>query len=53
MCSAYLSTPSRLGYLLELSLKAKESDPNTAQSSPIVAELEGLASSNIDLYPGG
>jgi hypothetical protein len=37
---------------LQLSVKAKESDSNPAQSFPIVAELEDLEISDIDFHPG-
>ena len=38
---------------LQLSVKAKDSDPNTGPSFPILAELDGLEISDIDLNPGG
>ena len=37
---------------LQLSVKAKDSDPNTAPSFPIVAELDGIELSDIDSSPG-
>ena len=46
-----MNLPRGLSYL-ELSVKAKESDPNTGQSFPILAELDGLEISDIDLNPG-
>ena len=36
---------------LQLSVRAKESDPNAARSFPILAELDGLEISDIDLEP--
>ena len=38
---------------MQLSVKAKEGDPNAAQPSPIRAELDGIEISDIDLNPGG
>jgi hypothetical protein len=38
--------------ILWLSVKAKGSDPNTGPSFPILAELDGLEISDIDLNPG-
>ena len=37
---------------LQLSVKAKDSDPNAAPSFPIVAELDEVELSDIDLEPG-
>ena len=37
---------------LQLSIKAKDSDPNAAPSFPIVAELDEIGLSDIDLHPG-
>ena len=37
---------------LQISVKAKESNPNTAEPFPIVAELDGIELSDIDLNPG-
>jgi hypothetical protein len=38
---------------LELSVQAKDSNPNTGQSFPIVAELDGMELSDIVLSPAG
>jgi hypothetical protein len=38
---------------VQLSIKAKDSDPNTTPSFPIVAELDGIELSDIELNPGG
>lgn len=38
---------------LELSVKAKESDPNVAPSLPILVELHGIEISEVDVKPGG
>ena len=46
-----MNLPGGLSYL-ELSVKAKDSDPNTAPSFPILAELDGIELSDIDLNPG-
>ena len=46
-----ISLPRGLSYL-QLSVKAKEGDPNTGRSFPILAELDGLEISDIDLEPG-
>ena len=43
--------PSGLSYM-ELSVKAKEGDPNTASSFPILAELDELEVSDVDLNQG-
>ena len=45
-----INFPRGLSYL-QLSVKAKESDPNTGPSFPILAELDGLELSDIDLNP--
>jgi hypothetical protein len=45
-----ISLPRGLSYL-ELSVKAKEGDPNTAPSFPILAELDGIELSDIDSEP--
>jgi hypothetical protein len=37
---------------LELSVKAKDGDPNAAPSYPILVELDGIELSNIDFIPG-
>jgi hypothetical protein len=37
---------------LQLSVKAKDSNPNAAPSYPILAELDGVELSNIDFIPG-
>ncbi len=47
-----MNLPRGLSYL-ELSVKAKESDPNTGPSFPILAELDGVEISDIDLEPVG
>ncbi len=46
-----MNFPRGLSYL-QLSVKAKESDPNTGPSFPILAELDGIEISDIDLNPG-
>jgi hypothetical protein len=46
-----MNLPGGLSYL-ELSVKAKNSDPNTPPSFPILAELDGIEISDIDLNPG-
>jgi hypothetical protein len=46
-----MNLPGGLSYL-ELSVKAKNSDPNSAPSFPILAELDGIEISEIDLNPG-
>ena len=38
---------------LQISVKAKESDPNAAPSFPILAVLDEVELSDIDLHPGG
>ena len=38
---------------LQLSVKAKDSDPDTGPSFPIVAEMDDLKLSDIELNPGG
>ena len=38
---------------LQLSVKAKENDPNTVPSFPIVAELDEVGLSEIAFEPGG
>jgi hypothetical protein len=38
---------------LELSVKAKASEPNVMRSDPVLAELDGIELSDIDLQPGG
>ena len=38
---------------MQLSVKAKEGDPNTVPSFPILAELDGIELSDIELNPGG
>jgi hypothetical protein len=38
---------------LELSVKAKVSEPNVMLSDPVLAELDGIELSDIDLQPGG
>jgi hypothetical protein len=38
---------------LQLSVKAKDSDPNAGPSFPIVAEFDEVELSDIDLNPGG
>ena len=38
---------------LELSVKAKKSDPNAGLSVPVLAELDGIELSDIELNPGG
>jgi len=43
--------PSGPSYM-QLSVKAKEGDPNTASSLPILAELDELEISDVDLNPG-
>jgi len=37
---------------MQLSVKAKGSEPNTVPSFPIVAELDGIEINDIDLEPG-
>jgi hypothetical protein len=37
---------------MELSVRAKDGDPNTAPSFPILAELDEVEVSEIDLNPG-
>ena len=46
-----MNIPRGLSYL-ELSVKGKESDPNTGPSFPILAELDGVEISDVDLHPG-
>jgi hypothetical protein len=46
-----MNLPGGLSYL-ELSVKAKNGDPNTAPSFPILAELDEVEVSEIDLNPG-
>jgi hypothetical protein len=46
-----MNLPGGLSYL-ELSVKAKNSDPNAGLSFPVLAELDGLEISEIDLNPG-
>ena len=45
-----MNLPRGLSYL-ELSVKAKESDPNAGPSFPVLAELDGIEISDIDLEP--
>ena len=47
-----INFPSGPSYM-QLSVKAKDSDPNTAPSFPILAELDGIELSDIELNPGG
>jgi hypothetical protein len=37
---------------MELSVRAKESDPNAVLLFPVLAELDGIEISEIDLNPG-
>jgi hypothetical protein len=46
-----MNLPRGLSYL-ELSVKAKESDPNAGLLFPVLAELDGIEISEIDLNPG-
>jgi hypothetical protein len=46
-----MNLPGGLSYL-ELSVKAENVDPSTAPSFPILAELDGIEISEIDLNPG-
>ena len=46
-----MNLPRGLSYL-ELSVKAKESDPNAGLSFPVLPELDGMEISDIDLNPG-
>jgi hypothetical protein len=46
-----MNLPRGLSYL-ELSVKAKESDPNAGLLFPVLAELDGIEVSEIDLNPG-
>ncbi len=47
-----MNIPRGLSYL-ELSVKGKQSDPNTGPLFPILTELDGVEISDIDLHPGG
>ena len=47
-----MNFPRGLSYM-ELSVKAKESDPNAGPSFPVLAELDGIEISDIDLEPVG
>jgi hypothetical protein len=46
-----MSLPRGLSFL-ELSVKAQEGDPNAGLSFPVLAELDGVEISDIDLNPG-
>jgi hypothetical protein len=46
-----MNIPRGLSYL-ELSVKGRKGDPNTGPSFPILAELDGVEISEIDLGPG-
>jgi hypothetical protein len=47
-----MDLPRGLSYL-EVSVKAKGSEPNAEPSYPILAELEGIEISDIDAKTGG
>ena len=47
-----ISFPRGPSYM-QLSVKAKEGDPNALPSFPILAELDGIELSDIELNPGG
>jgi hypothetical protein len=46
-----MNLPRGLSYL-ELSVKANKGDPDTEPSFPILAKLDGVEISDIDLNPG-
>ena len=46
-----MNLPRGVSYL-ELSVKAKKGDPDTEPSFPILAKLDGVEISDIDLNPG-
>ena len=46
-----MNFPGGLSYL-ELSIQAKNGDPNVAPSFPILAELDGIEISDVDLNLG-